>query len=245
MEVLGIDIGGTGIKGAPVNLTTGELLRERYRLKTPKKPSPEKIAKVLKKIVDHFEWRSAVGVGFPGVVERGQIFTAANLHPRWVGLNAAALFSEITNCAVSAINDADAAGLAEIRYGAGKNRHGKVMLFTLGTGIGSALFLDGKLVPNTELGHLEMNGKIAEAQAAERVRVEKKLSWKNWTKRVTTYLELIEFLFSPDLIILGGGGGKHFRRIDKSLKLRAEVVPAYHGNLAGIIGAALAPQLVL
>jgi len=241
MEVLGIDIGGTGIKGAPVDTSSGELKAERFRLLTPKPSTPEKVVEVIHKIIRHFDWQGAVGAGFPGVVKAGKIFTAANVDKSWVGVHLQEMLEQKTGCQAKVINDADAAGLAEMHFGAGRNKSGKVMLFTLGTGIGSALFVDGKLVSNTELGHLEMRGKDAERYAAESVRIKKDLSWKKWGKRVAEYLEMIEKLFSPDVIILGGGAIKKYDKFADQLDhLSAEIIPAQNGNLAGILGAAIA-----
>ncbi|MDZ7269180.1 MAG: ROK family protein [candidate division KSB1 bacterium] len=242
MDILGIDIGGTGIKGAPVNTYTGSLKQERVRLLTPHPATPAKVAKLVHKIAQHFAWRGAIGVGFPGVVQKGRVLTAANLDKRWIGKDAESLFREATGCAVTVINDADAAGLAEMRFGAGRGHQGKVLLLTLGTGIGSALFLNGKLVSNTEFGHLEIRGKIAERRASDRVRQRKKLSWKKWAGRVQEYLDHLSLLLSPDLIILGGGAVKDYKKFSRYLELPAAIKPAESGNLAGIVGAALAAQ---
>ena len=241
MEVLGIDIGGTGIKGAPVNVRTRELTGERVKILTPNPSTPKKVAGVINEIAQRFQWQGRIGVGFPGVVKQGKIFTAVNLDTSWIGVAIEQLVERETGCKAKAINDADAAGLAEMRFGAGQNRMGKVILLTFGTGIGSAMFVDGKLFSNTEIGHLELRGKDAELRAAERVRIKKNLSWKNWGKRVAEYLEMLEWLFSPDLIIIGGGASKNYDKFSKSFsQLAVEIVPAKMGNLAGIIGAALA-----
>lgn len=242
MEILGIDIGGTGIKGAPVNPHTGRLKKERLRLLTPNPATPAKVAKLVQEITQHFAWQGAIGIGFPGVVHSGKVLTAANLDRAWIGKQADKMFREATGCAVTVINDADAAGLAEMRFGAGRSHPGKVLLLTLGTGIGSALFVNGKLVSNTEFGHVQIRGKIAERRASDQVRVRKKLSWKKWAMRVQEYLEHMSLLLSPDLIILGGGAAKDYKKFAQYLKIAAALKPAESGNLAGIVGAALAVQ---
>lgn len=240
MALLGIDIGGTGIKGAVVDTSEGELATERLRIDTPHPATPEAVADVVRQIVEHFEWTDPLGCTFPGVVRRGVIATAANVDDAWVGVDAAALFTEATGCRSTVVNDADAAGLAEIRHGAGKGRPGTVLLLTLGTGIGSALFTDGVLVPNTEFGHLEVNGKEAEKRAAESIRENDDLSWHKWAKQLGHVLDALEALLGPELIIIGGGvskkSGKFFPRLDTE----AELVAAHLRNQAGIVGAAMA-----
>jgi polyphosphate glucokinase len=243
MEVLGIDIGGTGIKGAPVNINSGKLRAERLRVLTPQPATPAKVARAVKKIAQHFNWRDKIGVGFPGIVHHGKVITASNLDKAWVGQSAEALFSKAVGSAVRVINDADAAGLAEMRFGAGRGRKGKILLLTFGTGIGSALFLDGKLLSNTEFGHVQIRGKIAERRASDAVRLRKKLSWKKWAGRVQEYLDLMTLLLSPDLIIIGGGAAKEHQKFAKYIAAPVEVIPAHNGNLAGIVGAALAVRL--
>ena len=240
-HILGIDIGGTGIKAAPVDLDTGALLSERIKLDTPHPAEPAAVASVVRELVTRFAWTSPAGVTFPGVVADGVIRTAANVDKTWIGTDARELFGTATGLAVSVINDADAAGLAEMRFGAGAGQKGTVLLLTLGTGIGSALFTDGILVPNTEFGHIEVRGKEAEKRASEIVREEHSLSWGKWAGRVDEYLEHMEKLLSPKLIIIGGGIS---RKSDKFIPLltglRATVVPATLHNDAGIIGAAMA-----
>lgn len=242
MEILGIDIGGSGIKGAPVDTEAGNLLAERYRIPTPDPAKPRAVAKVVKDIIDHFEWNGPVGCGFPAVVRDGVTLTAANIHPRWIAKQASALFEEVTGCQVSMINDADAAGLAEMKFGAGRDRKGVVLMITIGTGLGSALFTDGHLLPNTELGHLKIRGKDAEQRASDAVRKAKDLSWKKWARRFDEYLHAVESLFWPDLIILGGGIVKQYEKFGPYLTVQTEVVPAQLMNEAGIIGAALAAR---
>jgi polyphosphate glucokinase len=240
MEILGIDIGGTGIKGAPVETATGKLLADRYRLLTPKGAKPEPMAKVVKDIATQFNWHAQIGCGFPAVIRNGVAESAANINQKWIGTNVAQLFSEVTGCPVHVVNDADAAGLAEITFGAGKGVRGVVMMVTIGTGLGSALFIDGKLVPNTELGHIEVECDEAESIASDVVRKKEELSWKKWAKRLDKYLNTLESLFSPDLMILGGGVVKKQENFIPLLNLRTRVIPAVMGNDAGIIGAALA-----
>lgn len=240
---LGIDIGGTGIKGAPVDLKAGTLLADRYRLKTPHPARPKLVAEVVGRIVRHFDWSGPIGVTFPGVVSNGVVHTAANVDKTWVGLSAAEVFGPqlpVGSHNPFVINDADAAGLAEITHGAAVGQNGVVLMLTLGTGIGSALFTDGQLVPNTELGHLQMRGKDAERRASAKVKTDKNLSWGKWTKRLQEYLDMVEMLFSPDLVVFGGGVSKHPDRFLPLLHMRARMVPAQMANNAGIIGAAFA-----
>lgn len=197
MTLLGIDIGGTGIKGAPVDVETGQLLAERFRIETPQPALPNAVADVVEKIAANFNYKGPAGVAFPAVVKHGVTYTAANVDRSWIGTNAGELFSRHVGGPVTVVNDADAAGVAEVRFGAGKDRNGVVILLTLGTGIGSAIFLDGKLLPNSEFGHLMIRGKEAEKRASEKVREEKKLSWKQWAQRLSEFLNEMEKLFSP------------------------------------------------
>jgi polyphosphate glucokinase len=240
MTVLGIDIGGSGIKGAPVDVAEGALTDERYRLETPRPATPDAVVSVLAKVAGHWKGADAVGVTFPGVVHNGVIGTAANLDPSWIGVDAGALFTEHTGRRAIVLNDADAAGVAEVAFGAGRNVRGVVLLLTFGTGIGSALFLDGRLVPNTELGHLELNGADAELHASDRVREEQDLSWTDWAGRLQDYLQVVERLLNPDLIVLGGGVSKKADRFLPNVKVGTPVVPAVLQNNAGIVGAAMA-----
>jgi polyphosphate glucokinase len=240
-HVLGIDIGGTGVKAAPVDTTTGELVAERQKLETPHPATPDAVLSVVTELVKSFGWSGKAGVTFPGVVVGGTIRTAANLDPGWIGMDGAAAFGQATGLDVTLLNDADAAGVAEMRFGAGRGQVGVVLMLTLGTGIGSALFIDGILVPNTEFGHIEIRGKDAEKRASEHAREAGDLSWGRWAGRVDEYLEHMEQLLSPSLIIIGGGISK---KSDKFLPLltglQAPVVPAAMHNDAGIVGAALA-----
>lgn len=239
MEVLGIDIGGSGIKGAPVDTDTGHLLAARYRLQTPSPAKPQPVAEIVSKIVDHFNWKGHLGIGFPGVVRKGVTLTAANIHNDWVGLNAAKFIKKVTGCKTCIINDADAAGLAEMAFGAGKDRQGVVMVVTIGTGLGTALFTNGQLLPNSEFGHLEIDGVEAEWIASDAARKREKLSWKKWGRRFDQYLHTMEKLLWPDLIILGGGISKKYEEFLPYITVQAEVVPAKMLNEAGIVGAAV------
>jgi polyphosphate glucokinase len=240
-EVLGIDIGGTGIKAAPVEVSTGALLAERIKLDTPHPSTPTAVAAVVHELVDRFSWTGRAGITYPGVVVDSVVRTAANVDSAWIDTNARQLFAQETGLVVTVINDADAAGLAEMKFGAGVGQKGTVLMLTLGTGIGSALFIDGTLVPNTEFGHIEIRGKDAEKRASELVREEHDLSWGKWAGRVDEYLEHMEQLLSPQLIIIGGGISRKSQKFLPLLTgLRATVVPAAMLNDAGIVGAAMA-----
>jgi len=242
MEILGIDIGGSGIKGAPVNIETGKLVSERIRIPTPDPSSPKNVATKLIDIVNHFNWTGPVGSGFPAVVNSGKIFTASNIDKKWIGTNAADLFTKTTGCNFVVINDADAAGVAEMEFGAGKDNQGVVFIITIGTGIGTALFSKGCLVPNTELGHLIMSGIIAERYCSDAIRKSEDLSWKKWSKRFNEFLKEIERLFWPDLIIIGGGVSKKQTKFFQYLETKTNVVTAHLRNEAGMIGAAMATK---
>lgn len=239
MNVLGIDVGGSGIKGAIVDTKTGELVTERFRLETPQPAHPDAVADTVKKVVDQFGWKGPIGCGFPAVVRDGFIRTASNISKKWIDVSAAKLFSEVTGNDVKVMNDADVAGIAEMRFGAGRDVDGSVVMITIGTGLGSALFRNGILFPNTEFGHLKIKGDIAERYAADSVRKREELSWKKWGKRFNNYLEEVEFLLTPDLIILGGGASKKFDRFEDEIKIDTKVVTAELLNEAGIVGAAL------
>jgi len=238
--VLGIDVGGTGIKGAPVDTTSGKLLADRFRILTPQPATPDAVTKVVAELADHFSWKGAAGATFPAVMKNGVAQTAANVDKSWIGTDASAHFSGAVGGPVTVVNDADAAGIAEMRFGAGQGVGGVVMMVTLGTGIGSALFVEGELVPNTELGHLKLGKHDAERVAAESVREEQGLSWKQWAGRLDDYFDVLERLFSPDLIIVGGGVSKKSEKFLPRLTLSSKVVPAQLLNEAGIVGAALA-----
>ena len=240
--VLGIDIGGSGIKGAAVDLTEGEFATDRIRIETPQRATPEAVAQVVAEVaagfVDEVGQDSPVGVTVPAVVHHGRTRSAANIDDSWIDTDADALFTEVLGRPVVVLNDADAAGEAELHYGAGAGRTGVVLMTTLGTGIGSALFLDGALLPNTELGHLELDGHNAESRAAARVREDEDLSWEEWAQRLQCYYRHVEDLFWPELIIVGGGVSKRADKFLPLLDLRTEIVPAQLRNDAGIIGAA-------
>jgi len=242
MTILGIDIGGSGIKGALVDVEKGEILQDRIRIPTPIPGNPDQVIEMIRNIADHYKWDGEIGVGFPGVVRRGIVLTAANLSDEWVGLDLASLINEATGCKTVALNDADAAGLAELRFGEGKFYKDDYVLFlTIGTGIGSAFFAKGELWPNSEFGHLQIRGKDAEHRAGDGVRRIKSLSWKKWGKRLKEVIRVYDFLMNPDVIILGGGVSKNFSKFRKYLKgINAHIIAAGLGNQAGIIGAALA-----
>lgn len=236
----GVDIGGSAIKGCTVDLRQGSLDDERVRIVTPQPATPETVAKVVAAITHEFGWHGPMGVTLPCVVKHGVALTAANVDRSWIGTDAAALFSEHCRAPVTVLNDADAAGLAEMRFGAGRDRDGLVVLLTFGTGIGSALFLDGELVPNTELGHLQVDGADAEDRAAASARDSEALSWTDWAPRVSRYLQVLENLLWPDLIIVGGGISKRADKWLPLLECRTPVVAAALRNDAGIVGAAAA-----
>lgn len=238
--LLGIDIGGSGIKGALVDPGTGDLLTERHRIETPEGAAPDAVAEVVAEVVRFFDYDGPVGCTFPAIVKGGVTMSAANVDKSWIGLDADALLTKATGLGVHLVNDADAAGQAEVAFGAGRGQKGVVILLTFGTGIGSAMFLDGRLVPNTELGHLFLEGgQEAEPWAADRARKEEDLSWKKWGGRVEHYLKHLEFIFSPDLLILGGGVSKKSEKFMEFISLETPVVPAKLLNEAGIVGAAL------
>jgi polyphosphate glucokinase len=239
VPVLGVDIGGSGIKGAPVDLAAGELVAERVRLPTPQPATPDSVAQVVGEVLDELGVDGPVGLTLPAVVTSGTVRTAANIDPGWIGVDAVKLFGKATGRPVAVVNDADAAGLAEIRYGAGAGRQGVVVVATLGTGIGTAVFTDGILVPNTELGHLHLHHGDAEHYAADSVRDREDLSWKEWAGRLQEYLELLHRLIWPDLVILGGGVSKKADKFLHHIDVPMEVVPAGMQNEAGIIGAAM------
>lgn len=239
MKILGIDIGGSAVKGAPVDTETGKLLGERFRIPTPEVLTPLQMAKTVAKIATHFQWKGRIGVGFPGVVHGTTTMTSANLHKGFIGCDVGALFGRSTGCTVSVVNDADAAGLAEVRFGQGKGRRGTILLLTFGTGVGSALFTDGKLYPNSEFGHLPLKGKSAERRVSAAARERHELSFKVWAHRVSDYLAILETVLWPELIIVGGGVSADHEKWFKHLRIRTKIVPAKFLNQAGIVGAAL------
>jgi polyphosphate glucokinase len=236
----GIDFGGTGIKGAPIDLATGEFAEERVRIPTPERSTPDAIAEIFADLLSQFpDYDGKVGVTVPGVVRHGVVHSAANIDKSWIGADADAIFTAATGRDVHVVNDADAAGLAEVRYGAAKGRRGLVIMTTLGTGIGSALLYDGVLVPNSELGHLELDGHDAETRASNIARKREDLSWKHWAKRLQRYYQHLEMLFSPDLFLVGGGVSKEAAEFLPLLDLDTEIIPAKLLNTAGAVGAAL------
>ncbi len=240
---IGIDIGGTGIKGATANLETGELASERVRIDTPHPATPDSVANTVADLLEQLGAEGPIGLTLPAVVRQNVVETASNIDEAWIGIDAARLFGDMTQRPVGVVNDADAAGIAEVRYGAGAGVSGVVAVITLGTGIGSALFVDGTLVPNTELGHLHLHGGDAEDWAAESVRENEELSWKDWSHRLQRYFEQIERLLWPDLIIIGGGISKKSDKFLPHINVNTKIVPATLHNDAGIVGAALfAPE---
>ena len=239
MQILGIDVGGSGIKGAPVNIKTGKLLAERHRIKTPKGAEPGPVADVVAEIAKSFEWKGPIGIGFPAPIKAGVAMMAANVSEKWVRTNADELFTKTTGCPSTTVNDADAAGLAEMEFGAGRGQPGTVIMITLGTGIGTAIFHRGKLLPNTEFGHLDMKGMDAEHRVSDAARQTYELSWKDYAKKLSKYLQEMEKLFWPDLFIVGGGISKQSEKYVPLLKINTPVVTAQLLNQAGIVGAAL------
>ncbi|MFC5957046.1 polyphosphate--glucose phosphotransferase [Streptomyces pratens] len=242
MQIFGVDIGGSGIKGAPVDLDKGDLAQERYKVLTPQPSTPDAVAYGVKEVVDHFGWTGPVGVTFPGVVTDGTtIRSAANVDKSWVDTDARVLLGDrLGGLPVTVVNDADAAGVAEMNFGAAKGRRGTVILLTFGTGIGSAVFVDGVLVPNTELGHLELHGHEAEKRASSKAREDHELTWEHWAHRVQKYLAHVEMLFSPELFVIGGGVSRKSEKFLHHIEgIKAEIVPAQLQNNAGIVGAAM------
>lgn len=241
MEILGIDVGGTGIKGAIVNIKTGELVSEKHRIPTPKGAKPNDVADVIAEMVTFFKWKGEVGCGFPSIVSRGRILSANNIDKSWKGLQADELFSERTGLEFHIVNDADAAGLAAMTFGAGKDKEGLVIMITIGTGLGSGMFYNGTLVPNIELGSVPYKKyKYFEHYAADSARKREDLSYKKWGKRFNEFLKFVEFLTSPDLIILGGGASKKIDKFKDQITVDVPVMPSQFENEAGIVGAAIA-----
>jgi polyphosphate glucokinase len=238
----GIDIGGTGVKGAPVDVDTGQLVGDRFRVPTPQPSTPEAVLKAVEAVVAHHGWTGPVGATFPGVVIRGVIQTAANVDKKWRGIDGQAFFAERLGQPVTLLNDADAAGVAEMRFGVGQGRGGVVVMITLGTGIGCAVFHDGVLLPNTELGHIEIDGHDAERLASGKAREKDKLTWPEYAKRVQKYLRRLDNLLWPDLYIIGGGVSKDSDKFLAEVRVRAEIEVAKLLNNAGIVGAALSSE---
>jgi polyphosphate glucokinase len=239
-NILGIDVGASGIKGAIVDLATGEFVGKRFRLEMPQPSTPENAAKTINEIVKHFDYKGRIGLGFPSVVKNGIVSTAANLDKSWIGCNVNEIVGKATGCEIVSINDADAAGLAEVRFGQGKGVMGTVVLITIGTGLGSAVFTDGHLLRNTEFGHILLkNGLIAEKYAADSIKQKEDLSWKKWAKRFDEYLQFLELYLQPNLIILGGGSSKYFEDYKHRFTIKTPITPAALLNSAGIVGAAM------
>ncbi len=236
----GIDIGGSGIKGALVDATRGTLAGDRLRVDTPQPSTPAAVADAVKTLIGMANYNGPVGCTFPAIVKSGVMWSAANVDKEWIGTDGKTLFTDTVGMPFHVLNDADAAGVAEMTFGAGQGMQGIVMMLTFGTGIGSAVFHNGVLLPNTEFGHLELNGKIAEARASARVKEEKDLSWAKWGERVNTFLRHLDFIFSPDMFIIGGGISKRFDRFMPYIQINAKVVPARYLNDSGIVGAAMA-----
>lgn len=241
MKVLGIDIGGSGVKGAVVDVKRGELVTERHRIPTPKPATPAAVAETVRSLARHFDWSGPIGCTLPARVQGGVAKTAANIDPSWINTPVRALFQEVTKCPVAVLNDADAAGVASMEFGAGRGRKDLVIMVTVGTGIGSAMFYKGRLIRGTELGHLRLHGDSAEKYASNVVRKREGLSWTQWAGRFQEYLNHVEFLFAPDLIIVGGGVSRpaKTREYWHLLDTQADLVPAVLENEAGIIGAAV------
>src|SRR5512140_2604995 len=240
MQILGIDVGGSGIKGAPVDTGAGRLIGERRRIPTPEGAEPQPVAEIVGQIARAFDWHGPIGIGFPAPIKNGVAMMAANVSPAWIGIDGDALFTKVTGCDCTLVNDADAAGLAEMAFGAGRGQMGTVIMLTLGTGIGSAVFFDGKLLKNTEFGHVEIEGQDAEARASAAARDREDLSWKKYAKRLDVYLHMMNKLFWPDLFIIGGGISKKSAEYLPLLTVDVPIVPAQLLNEAGIIGAAMA-----
>lgn len=239
-QAFGIDIGGSGIKGAVVHTATGELATARVRIVTPQPSTLDSVAAIVSRLTRQAEWHGVIGATFPAVIQHGVARSAANVDHSWIGTDVDAVFSRATGQEVIVLNDADAAGIAEARFGAARDVVGVVILLTFGTGIGSALLVDGKLVPNTELGHLELDGHDAETRAAASVRDREKMPYKRWAKRVSRYMSHVEKLFTPDLFVVGGGVSKDSDKWVPYLELQTPIKPAQLLNNAGIVGAAMA-----
>ena len=240
MQILGIDVGGTGIKSAIVETSTGELVSERHRIDTPRPATPKAVGEALKEVLVHHRWKGPVGMGFPAAIQHGIARTASNIDKSFIGLPIAEYFTKQTGSTFYLANDADVAGMAEMRFGAGKDNDGVVLIITIGTGLGTALFSEGHLLPNTELGHVYLeNGQEAERFASEAVRVTKDLKWKDWGERLNLYLCTMENLLWPDLIVLGGGVSEKLHKFSPMITTKAPVVAASFLNQAGIVGAAL------
>ena len=238
--MLGIDVGGTGIKGALVDVEEGVFVTDKVKYKTPKESGPKEVLEVIKKMLKDLDWEDKpFGCGFPSIIKNDICYSAANIDDRWIGVHLSELFKKELGVKASFGNDADAAALAEMRFGKGKGVMGKVLLITLGTGIGSGLFMDQKLIPNSELGHLHYKKSIVEHYASNRAREDKELSWESWGKELNKVLKYMDLILNPDLFLLGGGVSKKFNNYKEYLTIDTEVIPAKLLNNAGIIGAAM------
>lgn len=237
--ILGIDVGATGMKGGLVDVEKGEMVSERFKLPTPKPSKPASMSKVMAEIVDHFKYKGIVGCGFPSIIKNNIALSAANIDESWIGTNVRKKFTKSTGCNMVICNDADVAGMAEMQFGQGRGVDGLVIIITIGTGLGSAVFMDGQLVPNTEFGHLKFKDSIAEKYCAGSTRKQLDLSYEEWGHRFNEYLAHVEHLFSPDLILLGGGTSKKFKEFKQCITIDTPVKPASLLNNAGIIGAAV------
>ena len=240
-KIVGIDVGASGIKGGIVDVETGELLTERFKLATPKPATPKAMAATFAELVKILDWNGPIGCGFPSIIKKGVAHTAANIDKSWIGTSVEDVFSQASGCPVKVLNDADAAGIAEVSFGKGKNVDGVVLLITVGSGLGSALFVNGRLVPNTEFGHLYLKGhkEVAERWASSSAKKKNDLSYEQWGPRVNDYLVHLDRILSPDRIILGGGISRKFEKYGQYLDVNAEVLPADLRNNAGSIGAAM------
>ncbi len=236
--ILGIDVGGTGVKGGLVDVSTGKMVTERFRVKTPKPANVQAVTEAFCEIVKHFDWKGNIGVGFPSVISNGVAKTAANIDKDWIGANVEELFAKASGCTIFSLNDADAAGIAELYFGAADGQQGLTIMLTLGTGIGSAVFMDGVLMPNTEFGHLNIDDLIAEKYCSDAVRKKSGMTWDEYGKRLNRYIKHLDRVFSPNLIVLGGGGSKEFASYKDFLKSPVKVTTAQMLNNAGIVGAA-------
>ena len=245
MKILGIDIGGPIIKSAIVNTKTGKLSTERFRFPTPQPAEPKSTTDVIKKITEHFNWNGPIGCGFPSVIQNGVVSNSTNIDKRWAGININEFFSSETNCPTTVVNNADAAGIAEINFGAGKDQNGVVVLIIMGATVGSALFTNGKLFPNTEFGQIEVNGKMAEKYSSDMTRKKLDLSWKKWANRFDEYLQQLEFLLWPDLIIMGGSLNKNEEKYSKYITIKTKFVTTQLQDEAVMIGSALAAKEAL
>ncbi len=239
-RVLGVDFGASGIKGAVVHVETGELVTDRLRFPTPEPSTPVEVAKIFKQMTEQLNWQGLIGCGFPAIIKQGVALTAANIDAHWIGTDAAGLFSAMCGCPVHVVNDADAAGMAEMRFGQGKGVRGTVVLITIGSGLGTCVFVDGRMIPNTEFGHIYLLGQeqVVEQYASNNAKKRENLSWEAWAARFSEYLAHLDRLLSPDLFILGGGTSKHFESYKTLLYDGVPIVPAQLLNSAGMIGAA-------